>query len=55
MLCHIKFRLFLLVFLFFKFTSISFSDVNKIDKIDVLGTQRVDIETVVSYSNINNL
>ena len=53
MLRHIKFRLFVLIFIFFKFTSISLSDVNKIDKIDVLGTQRVDIETVISYSNIN--
>ena len=53
MLRHIKFRLLLLIFIFFKFTSISLSDVNKIDKIDVLGTQRVDIETVISYSNIN--
>ena len=53
MLHHIKFKLFLVIFLFFKFTSISLSDVNKIDIIDVLGTQRVDIETVISYSNIN--
>ncbi len=53
MLRHIQFRLFLLIFLFFKFTSLSLSDVNKIDEIDVLGTQRIDIETVISYSNIN--
>ena len=53
MLRHIKFRLLLLIFIFFKFTSISLSDVNKIDKIDVLGTQRVDIETVISYSDVN--
>ena len=53
MLRHIKFRLLLLILLFFKFTSISLSDVNKIDKIDVLGTQRVDIETVISYSDVN--
>ncbi len=53
MLHHFKLKFFLLIFIFFKCTSISFSDVNKIDEIDVVGSQRVDIETVISYSNIS--
>ena len=37
----------------FKSHNIAFSDVNKIDEIDVLGTQRIDTETVISYSNVD--
>ena len=48
-----KLRLYFTVFLFFKFTVTAFSDVNIINEIDVLGTQRIDTETVVSYSNID--
>jgi outer membrane protein assembly factor BamA len=48
-----KIRFYFVVFLLFSFTTIAFSDVNKIKKIDVLGTQRIDIETVISYSNID--
>ncbi len=46
-----KFRFYLII-LFFNFTTIAFSDVNQIDGIDVLGTQRIDTETVISYSNV---
>ena len=53
MLHQFKLKFFLLIFIFFKCTSISFSDVNVIDEIDVVGSQRVDIETVISYSNIS--
>jgi outer membrane protein insertion porin family len=39
--------------LLFNFTTVAFGDVNKIDKIDIQGTQRIDIETVISYSNVD--
>ena len=47
-----KFRIYLIILLLFNFTTIAFSDVNKIDGIDIKGTQRIDAETVVSYSNV---
>ena len=33
-------------------SSIAFSDTNKINIINVEGNQRIDVETVISYSNI---
>ncbi len=48
-----KLRFYSVVFLLFSFTTIAFSDANKIEKIDVLGTQRIDTETVISYSNVD--
>ena len=47
-----KLRFYFIIFLLFNFTTIAFSDVDKIDEIDVLGTQRIDTETVISYSNV---
>ena len=44
---------FLLSFtIFFIITTVVLSDDSKINKIDIKGTQRIDIETVISYSNI---
>ena len=37
----------------FNLTTVAFGDANKIDKIDIQGTQRIDTETVVSYSNVD--
>jgi outer membrane protein assembly factor BamA len=48
-----KLRFTLIIFLLFNFTTVAFGDVNKIDKIDIQGTQRIDIETVISYSNVD--
>ena len=48
-----KLRYTLIIFLLFNLTTVAFSDVNKIDEIDIQGTQRIDIETVISYSNVN--
>ena len=48
-----KLRFYFIIFLLFNFTTIAFSDVNKIDEIDIQGTQRIDTETVISYSNVD--
>ncbi len=48
-----KLRFFFIIFLFFNLTPVAFSDVNKIDGIDIQGTQRIDTETVISYSNVD--
>ena len=48
-----KFRIYFIILLLFNFTTIAFSDVNKIDGIDIKGTQRIDAETVISYSNVD--
>ena len=53
MFSQYKIRIYFIIFLLFKFTAIAFSDVNKINQIDVLGTQRIDTETVISYSNVD--
>ena len=47
-----KLKFYFIILLLFKFTTTAFSDVNIIDEIDVLGTQRIDTETVISYSNV---
>ena len=47
-----KLRFSFIVFLFFYLTTVAFSDDNKIDGIDIQGTQRIDTETVISYSNV---
>ena len=46
-----KLKFYFIILLLF-ITSTALSDVNLIDEIDVLGNQRVDIETVISYSNV---
>ena len=46
----IKFNIVLFIFVFF--SNILFANENKIESIDVIGTQRIDVETVLSYSNI---
>ena len=48
-----KLRHTLIIFLLFNFTTVVFSDINKIDEIDIQGTQRIDTETVISYSNVD--
>ena len=48
-----KLRFTLIILLLFNFTTVSFGDVNRIDKIDIQGTQRIDTETVISYSNVD--
>ena len=48
-----KLRFTFIIFLLFNFTTVAFSDVNQIDEIDIQGTQRIDIETVISYSNVD--
>jgi outer membrane protein insertion porin family len=48
-----KLRLTFIIFLLFNLTTIAFSDVNKIEGIDIQGTQRIDTETVISYSNVD--
>ncbi len=53
MFYQFKLRLYFIIFLLFKFTTTAFSDVNIIDAIDVIGTQRIDTETVLSYSNVD--
>ena len=47
-----KLRFSFIIFLFFNLTAFAFSDDNKIDGIDIQGTQRIDTETVISYSNV---
>ncbi len=42
-----------IIFLLFNLTTIAFSDVNRIDEIDIQGTLRIDTETVISYSNVD--
>ena len=48
-----KLRFYLIIFLLLNFITTASGDVNKIDEIDVLGTQRIDTETVISYSNVD--
>ena len=47
-----KLKFYFIILLPFIFTTTAFSDINKIDEIDILGTQRIDTETVISYSNV---
>ena len=47
-----KLKFSFIILLFFNFTTIAFSDVNKIVGIDIQGTQRIDAETVISYSSV---
>ncbi len=47
-----KLRFTFIIFLLLNLTSVAFSDVNQIDEIDIQGTQRIDTETVISYSNV---
>ena len=47
-----KLRFSFIIFLFFNLTAFAFSDDNKIDGIDIQGIQRIDTETVISYSNV---
>ena len=42
-----------IIIIFFSFISFVFGNDNQINMIDVKGTQRIDTETVISYSNIN--
>ena len=48
----IKIKLYSFIIIFF-LNTIVFGSENQIDEIQVQGTQRIDIETVISYSNIN--
>ena len=48
-----KLRFYLIIFLLFNFITTASGNVNKIDEIDVLGTQRIDAETVISYSKVD--
>ncbi len=48
----IKIKLYSFIIIFFLNTIVLGSE-NQIDEIQVQGTQRIDIETVISYSNIN--
>ena len=48
-----KLRYTFIIFLFFNLTTVAFGDVNKIVEIDIQGTQRIDTETVISYSNVD--
>ena len=41
-----------ILFFFIFLSNVSFANENKIEIIDVIGTQRIDIETVISYSKI---
>ena len=52
MFYQFKLRVSYIIFLIFNLTTVAFSDVNKINEIDILGTQRIDTETVISYSNV---
>ena len=53
MLYLFKLRFSFFIFLFFYLTTVAFGDANKIDRIDIQGTQRIDTETVISYSNVD--
>ena len=53
MFYQFKLRFSFIIFLLFNLTTVAFSDVNKIDQIDIQGTQRIDVETVISYSNVD--
>ena len=46
-------KLFFVIALLFTFSHIVLADENKILSIDVSGTQRIDLETVIAYSNVN--
>ena len=49
---YIKLKLIVLAFSIFLFNSSLFANSDQIKSIEVLGTQRIDIETVISYSNL---
>ena len=49
----IRFRLLAVTIFIMFINNFALSNDNNISSIDVDGTQRIDIETVISYSNIN--
>ena len=49
---NLKFKLVIFILFTFFNNNFLFGDDNKINLIDVIGTQRIDIETVISYSNV---
>ena len=49
---HTRINFKLIIFFFIFLSNVSIANENKIVSIDVIGTQRIDIETVISYSKI---
>tara|TARA_Y100000816_G_scaffold262964_1_gene220992 strand:- start:46 stop:2307 length:2262 start_codon:yes stop_codon:yes gene_type:complete len=49
---HIRINFKLIIFFFIFLSNVSIANENKIVSIDVIGTQRIDIDTVISYSKI---
>ena len=48
----IKFNLHTIIFIFLTLNNYVYSNSDQIELIDVKGTQRIDVETVISYSNV---